>query len=123
MSAELPCPGTEALGRAFATHIDDNGLDVHKLRESTFIEAHGRDREDQGYLAERGLQLHDLFHVLTGYDTSPRRGRRRQLHGRPDHVAPPRVPNRPAEPEVLEAGSPEAGHRGHEARRSEFRDS
>ena len=24
-----------------------------------------------GYLAERGFQLHDLFHVLTGYDTTP----------------------------------------------------
>jgi len=62
-------PGT--LGRAFASHIDDNGLDVDKLRESAFIEAHARDGEDQGYLAERGFQLHDLFHVLTGYDTSP----------------------------------------------------
>jgi ubiquinone biosynthesis protein COQ4 len=61
---------TGTLGRAFATHIDDNGLDVHKLRESAFIEAHARDGEDQGYLAERGFQLHDLFHVLTGYDTS-----------------------------------------------------
>ena len=27
--------------------------------------------EDVGYLAERGFQLHDLFHVLTGYDTTP----------------------------------------------------
>jgi ubiquinone biosynthesis protein Coq4 len=59
------------LGRAFATHVDDNGLDVHKLRESAFIEAHARDGDDQGYLAERGFQLHDLFHVLTGYDTGP----------------------------------------------------
>ena len=58
------------LGRAFATHIDDNGLDVNKLRESAFIEAHARDGEDQGFLAERGFQLHDLFHVLTGYDSS-----------------------------------------------------
>ena len=33
------------LGRAFATHIDDNGLDVNKLRESAFIEAHARDGE------------------------------------------------------------------------------
>jgi ubiquinone biosynthesis protein Coq4 len=59
------------LGRAFATHIDDNGLDVDKLRESAFIEAHARDGDDQGFLAERGFQLHDLVHVLTGYDTSP----------------------------------------------------
>lgn len=58
------------LGRAFATHIDDNGLDVNKLRESAFIEAHARDGADQGFLAERGFQLHDLFHVLTGYDSS-----------------------------------------------------
>ncbi len=27
--------------------------------------------EDVGYLAERGFQLHDLYHVLTGYDTTP----------------------------------------------------
>lgn len=68
---ELRAMDDGTLGRAFATHIDDNGLDVNKLRESAFIDAHACDGADQGYLAERGFQLHDLFHVLTGYDTSP----------------------------------------------------
>ena len=67
----LRAMGDGTLGRAFAAHIDDNGLDVTKLRESAFIDAHARDGDDQAYLAERGFQLHDLFHVLTGYDTSP----------------------------------------------------
>jgi ubiquinone biosynthesis protein COQ4 len=67
----LRAMGHGTLGRAFATHIEENGLDVNKLRESAFIEAHARDGEDHGYLAERGFQLHDLFHVLTGYDTGP----------------------------------------------------
>ena len=62
-------PGT--LGKEFAEHIEANGLDVNKLRESAFIDAHAKGGEDQGYLAERGFQLHDLFHVLTGYDTTP----------------------------------------------------
>ncbi len=68
---ELRGLGEGTLGRAFAQHIDANGLDVDKLRESAFIDAHAKRGEDQGYLAERGFQLHDLFHVLTGYDTSP----------------------------------------------------
>ena len=41
------------------------------LRESAFIEAHKKQGEDAGYLAERGFQLHDMVHVLTGFDTSP----------------------------------------------------
>ena len=36
-----------------------------------FIEAHTQRGEEVGFVAERGYQLHDLFHVLTGYDTSP----------------------------------------------------
>ena len=60
-----------SLGRTFARHLVDNELDPAQLRESAFIEAHQRRGEDVGYLAERGFQLHDLYHVLTGYDTTP----------------------------------------------------
>ena len=59
------------LGKAFERYLVTNELDVNLLRESAFIEAHGKRGEDVGYLAERGFQLHDLFHVLTGYDTTP----------------------------------------------------
>ena len=59
------------LGREFARYLTDNQLDANLLRESAFIEAHRARGEDVGYLAERGFQLHDLFHVLTGYDTTP----------------------------------------------------
>ncbi len=60
-----------SLGREFARYLCDNNLDVNLLRESAFIEAHSARSEDVGYLAERGFQLHDLFHVLTGFDTTP----------------------------------------------------
>lgn len=59
------------LGRAFERYIRKNELDVKLLRESAFIEAHRTRGEKVGYLAERGFQLHDMFHVLTGFDTSP----------------------------------------------------
>lgn len=59
------------LGREFARYLVDNELDANLLRESAFIGAHRARGEDVGYLAERGFQLHDLFHVLTGYDTTP----------------------------------------------------
>ena len=60
-----------SLGREFERYLADNGLDADLLRESAFIEAHRERGEEVGYLAERGFQLHDLFHVLTGYDTTP----------------------------------------------------
>lgn len=60
-----------SLGREFERYLADNGLDANLLRESAFIEAHRERGEEVGYLAERGFQLHDLFHVLTGYDTTP----------------------------------------------------
>ena len=60
-----------SLGREFERYLDDNGLDADLLRESAFIEAHRERGDEVGYLAERGFQLHDLFHVLTGYDTTP----------------------------------------------------
>ena len=66
--AELP-EGT--LGKAFEQYLTANELDANLLRESAFIPAHKARGEDVGYLAERGFQLHDLFHVLTGFDTTP----------------------------------------------------
>ncbi len=51
--------------------MSDNELDPNKLSESAFIAAHEKRGDDVGYLAERGFQLHDMFHVLTGYDTTP----------------------------------------------------
>lgn len=64
------CPDG-SLGHAFVEYLDANNLDANLLRESAFITAHKARGDDEGYLAERGFQLHDLFHVLTGYDTSP----------------------------------------------------
>ena len=61
----------KTLGRAFWKYLTDNELDPDKLRESAFIAAHKKRGDDVGYLAERGFQLHDMFHVLTGYDTTP----------------------------------------------------
>ena len=74
-----PAPDLEALaqlpegslGCAFVKYMRDNELDPKLLRESAFIEAHHKRGKDVGYLAERGFQLHDMFHVLTGYDTTP----------------------------------------------------
>jgi len=60
-----------SLGRAFERYMSDANLDPSRLRESAFIEAHKSRGEDVGYLAERGFQLHDMFHVLSGYDTTP----------------------------------------------------
>ena len=59
------------LGRTFGAYLTDNELDPKRLRESAFIAAHKKRGDDVGYLAERGFQLHDMFHVLTGYDTTP----------------------------------------------------
>ncbi|MDE0884854.1 MAG: Coq4 family protein [Myxococcota bacterium] len=60
-----------SLGREFARYLVDNDLDANLLRESAFIGAHRARGDEVGYLAERGFQLHDLFHVLTGFDTTP----------------------------------------------------
>ena len=67
----MPPLPDDTLGREFERYFTAAGLDVDMVRESAFIEAHKRRGEDVGYVAERGYQLHDLFHVLTGYDTSP----------------------------------------------------
>lgn len=61
----------DSLGHAFARYLIENELDPAQLRESAFIEAHEKRGADVGYLAARGFQLHDMFHVLTGYDTTP----------------------------------------------------
>ena len=63
------CP-SGSLGRAYWQYLEDNELDINLLRESDFIPAHKARGADEGHLAERGFQLHDLFHVLTGYDTT-----------------------------------------------------
>ena len=63
------CP-SGSLGRAYWQYLEDNKLDINLLLESDFIPAHKARGEDEGHLAERGFQLHDLFHVLTGYDTT-----------------------------------------------------
>ena len=59
------------LGKEFERYLTANDLDANLLRESAFIKAHHERGKDVGYLAERGFQLHDLFHVLTGFDTTP----------------------------------------------------
>ena len=66
--ASLP-EGT--LGHGFHALLKAKGLDPNMLRESAFIEAHKKRGDEVGYVAERGWQLHDLYHVLTGWDTSP----------------------------------------------------
>jgi ubiquinone biosynthesis protein COQ4 len=66
--ASLP---EETLGNQFEAMLRSKGLDANMLRESAFIDAHRKRGEDVGYVAERGWQLHDLYHVLTGWDTSP----------------------------------------------------
>ncbi|MDG2332708.1 MAG: Coq4 family protein [Myxococcota bacterium] len=68
---ELASLADGSLGREFARYLVDNDLDANLLRESAFIGAHRARGTDPGYLAERGFQLHDLFHVLTGFDTTP----------------------------------------------------
>jgi len=69
--AQLAALPDGSFGKEFERHLTSNDLDVNLLRESAFIEAHQARGDDVGYLAERGFQLHDLFHVLTGYDTTP----------------------------------------------------
>ena len=61
----------EVSARSSSGNLTSNGLDANLLRESAFIEAHQERGDEVGHLAERGFQLHDLFHVLTGYDTTP----------------------------------------------------
>ncbi len=56
---QLP-PGT--LGRAFAEHLDTHGLDPNALPRR---EAH----TDTEYIRAHLLEVHDIWHVLTGFGT------------------------------------------------------
>jgi ubiquinone biosynthesis protein Coq4 len=69
--AQLATLPDGSFGKEFERYLTTNGLDANLLRESAFIEAHHARGEEVGHLAERGFQLHDLFHVLTGFDTTP----------------------------------------------------
>jgi ubiquinone biosynthesis protein Coq4 len=53
-------PGT--LGRAFADHLLDNGLDVSALPRMPA-------RTDSEYVRAHLLEVHDVWHVLTGFAT------------------------------------------------------
>lgn len=53
-------PGT--LGQAFAEHILDNGLDLNALPQ---LPAH----TDAEYVRAHLLEVHDIWHVLTGFGT------------------------------------------------------
>lgn len=59
--ARLP-DGT--LGRAWARHMDDNGLDPDLFQAPPGVPA------DIAWVAQRLRQSHDVWHVVTGYGTS-----------------------------------------------------
>ncbi|MFP2929062.1 Coq4 family protein [Pyxidicoccus sp. 3LG] len=50
------------LGRAFADHLVEHGLDPDAL---PYLEAH----TDEEYVRAHMLESHDVWHVLTGFDT------------------------------------------------------
>ncbi|MBZ4415162.1 Coq4 family protein [Myxococcus sp. RHSTA-1-4] len=50
------------LGRAFADHLEGNGLDPDAL---PYLEAH----TDEEYVRAHMLESHDVWHVLTGFPT------------------------------------------------------
>jgi ubiquinone biosynthesis protein COQ4 len=52
-----------SFGRAFATHMLTNGLEIEFFPP---VEGNGIEK----YILERGRKTHDFWHVLTGYDTS-----------------------------------------------------
>ena len=56
-------PGT--LGHAFAAHMRAARLQIGFYRPTRSV------HPGVGYLAERQVRTHDIFHVLTGYDTTP----------------------------------------------------
>lgn len=51
-----------SLGRAYARHLDDNNFDPNYYRK---IEV----RNDTDYILMRIRQTHDIWHVVTGFDT------------------------------------------------------
>jgi ubiquinone biosynthesis protein Coq4 len=61
--SELERYPINSFGYAFARHMLDNGLEV-----DFFPEVSGQGLEP--YVIQRGRQVHDLWHVLTGFDTS-----------------------------------------------------
>lgn len=68
-------PGT--LGRGFYHFIVDNGLEENIARNYKLLHDAmrltgklGRMSKQQQYAIIRGFQLHDLFHVLTGYEAT-----------------------------------------------------
>ncbi|MFO0746565.1 MAG: Coq4 family protein [Myxococcota bacterium] len=54
----------DTLGGAFARHLDDRGLSPDIFQAPPGVPP------AIGYLAQRMRQSHDIWHVLTGYDTS-----------------------------------------------------
>ncbi len=59
------------LGWTYYRYLTDNNLNPDLLRKSRFIDVHQERGEDIGFITERLFQLHDLSHVLTGFDTTP----------------------------------------------------
>ncbi len=62
LAALRRCP-PGSLGEAFARHIDGHGFDPDYFRK---VEV----RDDLDYVLMRVRQTHDLWHVVTGFDTS-----------------------------------------------------
>lgn len=60
--ARLRALPESTLGRAFADHLVENGLDPHAL---PYLEAH----TDEEYVRAHLLESHDVWHVLTGFPT------------------------------------------------------
>ena len=58
------------LGKEAYHYFIDNGLNPDLLRKAPSIQTYRKRGDDVGYWRERLLQLHDLWHILTGYDTS-----------------------------------------------------
>jgi len=54
----------DTLGHAYAKHLRDNGLDADLFQAPPELP------RAIAYLAQRMRQSHDIWHVLTGYDTS-----------------------------------------------------
>ena len=69
-------PGT--LGRGYHDFVVENKLEKNLATNYAAFNAELRDSgklerlpEDMSYMMVRGFQIHDILHVLTGYDSSP----------------------------------------------------
>ena len=62
-----------SLGREFLNFSTRHGLDVRQLIESQHAMSRDYDRLDpiRGWLSDRLTVMHDLWHVLAGYDATP----------------------------------------------------